>query len=56
MKKYAEILSKPFEFVRIDFFIDRKNDIYFSEFTFTPLGGKKYYSDEIELKLGKLWT
>jgi hypothetical protein len=56
MKKNAEILSKPFEFVRIDFFIDNKNNIYFSEFTFTPLCGNQYYSDEIEIKLGNLWT
>lgn len=56
MKKNAEILCKPFEFVRIDFFIDEKNNIYFSEFTFTPLCGNQYYSDEIESKLGKLWT
>jgi len=56
MKCFAEILSKPFEFVRIDFFIDNNKDIYFSEFTFTPLACDKYYSDELELKLGKLWT
>lgn len=56
MKKFAEILSKPFEFVRIDFFIDYQDNIYFSEFTFTPCSGNKYYSDYVELKLGKLWT
>lgn len=56
MKSNAEILCKPFEFVRIDFFIDNMDHIYFSEFTFTPLSGWKYYPDDIEFKLGRLWT
>jgi len=38
MLQYARILSKPFPFVRVDFYIvDDK--IYFGEMTFTPSGG-----------------
>lgn len=55
MIEYAKLLSKPFEFVRIDFYLDTNNDIYFSEFTFTPSGGHAIYSPEVELELGKLW-
>ena len=55
MKNNAEILAKPFEFVRIDFYLDKDDNIYFSEFTFTPLAGKQYFTNEIETKLGKLW-
>jgi hypothetical protein len=36
------ILSRPFEFVRFDIFIAVDDKIYFSEYTFTPNGGKKY--------------
>ena len=56
MKTNAEILAEQFEFVRIDFYLGKNNDIYFSEFTFTPLAGRQYFSNEIEAKLGKLWT
>ena len=51
----AKILSNPFEFVRIDFYLGADNKIYFSEFTFTPHAGLQVYSNEMELKLGKLW-
>lgn len=47
-------LSKPFEFVRLDYFIT-KDGIYFSEFTFVPNGGLPVYPDEMEYSLGKLW-
>ena len=52
----ARLLSKGFEFVRIDFFIDINDDIYFSEFTFTPAGGNQIFPYNIEKKLGKLWV
>jgi hypothetical protein len=55
MLKYAELLSSPFEFVRIDFHVDKNDDIYFSEFTFTPRAGMAVFSHEIEKKLGILW-
>ena len=51
----AARLSAPFEFVRIDLYIDKEGIIYFSEFTFTPSGGAKFYSDELEMAFGKLW-
>ncbi|MBR4787223.1 MAG: hypothetical protein IK013_05025 [Bacteroidales bacterium] len=35
---YAEILSKPFPFVRADFYLE-KGKAYFGELTFTPAGG-----------------
>lgn len=50
----CEELSKIFEFVRIDLYLS-KDKIYFSEFTFTPCGGCKFYNDKIENDLGKLW-
>ncbi len=36
--EYAEILSKPFPFVRVDFYLQNGN-VYFGELTFTPAGG-----------------
>lgn len=38
MIKYSRILSKPFPFVRVDFF-DTPERLYFGELTFTPGGG-----------------
>ena len=52
----ARLLSKGFEFVRIDFFIDINDDIYFSEFTFTPAGGNPIFPYNIEKEFGKLWV
>lgn len=51
----AAQLSASFEFVRIDLYLDKSRKIYFSEFTFTPSGGAKFYSDELEMVFGKLW-
>lgn len=56
MLKYAEQLSAPFEFVRIDFYIGQDEHIYFSEFTFTPSGGSPFYPFILEKQFGKLWT
>ena len=52
----ARLLSKEFEFVRLDFFIDINDDIYFSEFTFTPAGGNPIFTYNIEKEFGKIWT
>ena len=38
MIKYAEILSKPFPFVRVDLYV-ANNKVYFGELTFTPAAG-----------------
>ena len=56
MIHYATILSKPFPFVRVDFFdIDGKP--VFGEMTFTPTGGlATYYTDEAQLMLGSWIT
>jgi hypothetical protein len=54
MLHYASVLSKPFEFVRMDFYLS-DTDIYFSEFTFTPNAGKQVFTKEVEYSLGKLW-
>jgi len=50
----AKRLSKPFEFVRIDFYLG-KDGIYLSEYTFTPSAGFRLYSMKVEKELGKLW-
>jgi hypothetical protein len=50
----ASMLSKPFEYVRMDFYI-ATGGVYFSEFTFTPKNGVSRLPDEIELELGKSW-
>lgn len=53
MIEYSRILSKPFPFVRVDFYeVDGK--VYFGELTFTPSGCLgTYYTDEAELELGE---
>ena len=55
MISIAQILSQPFEFVRIDFFY--VNDvIYFSEFTFTPSAGDLFFPMNLEKFFGSMWT
>lgn len=54
MLTLAAKLSEPFEFVRIDFYYVNEK-IYFSEFTFTPAGGKQVLPLELEIQFGKLW-
>lgn len=56
MWELASILSKPFDFVRVDFYVDKKDDIYFSEFTFSPGHSHQSFNMETEVLLGKLWT
>ena len=52
--KYASILSKPFPFVRADFYCIN-NHVYFGELTFTPSGGMDNERlEEINLKFGKM--
>ena len=55
MYNLASTLSKPFEFVRIDFYIGKDDNIYFSEFTFSPDQGKQNFNIELEHKLGSYW-
>ncbi len=42
MVKYAEILSKPFPFVRVDFY-EIEGNIIFGELTFFPGSGMEYF-------------
>ena len=52
MISYAEILSKPFPFVRVDFY-EVNGKVYFGELTFTPTGCLgTYYTDEAFAQLG----
>lgn len=54
MVKYARELSKPFPFVRVDFY-DRHGKPVLGELTFSPMYGMaKYYSDEGNEQLGNL--
>lgn len=53
MYKYAEILSKPFKFVRVDFY-EYHNKTIFGELTFTPAGCiDNNYIEGIDEKLGQ---
>ena len=46
MIRIAKILSKDFVFVRVDLY-EYRNNVYFSELTFSPWGGMMYsYTDE----------
>jgi hypothetical protein len=56
MLTLAGDLSSPFEFVRMDFYLSRKQTIYLSEFTFSPNAGRMYFSEDVERQLGKLWV
>jgi len=56
MLSYAETLSKPFPFVRIDFY-NVNNHPVFGEMTFTPAGNMAMYYNEYGLKfLGDMLT
>jgi hypothetical protein len=54
MLSYAKKLAEPFEFVRIDFYLGKNGEVYFSEYTFTPNNGNQVFTDELERDLGKL--
>ena len=56
MYQLASMLSKQFEFVRIDFYIGKNNEIYFSEYTFFPFGCNMNFSEEAEKILGNKWN
>jgi len=54
MISYAEILAKPFPFVRVDFF-DLDGKIIFGELTFTPSAGmNSNWLEEMDLMFGDL--
>lgn len=54
MLRYAEILSKPFPFVRVDFY-DIDGKVYLGEMTFTPKKGRQlFFTKEFSEELGAL--
>lgn len=53
MKEIARILSKDFQFVRVDLY-EINGKIYFGELTFTPACGIfPYFTDEFDREMGK---
>ena len=53
MIRYAEMLSKGFPFMRVDFY-SVNNHIYFGEITFYPASGfGKFTNDEWDIKMGE---
>ncbi len=54
MLKFANIMSKDFPFVRVDFY-ENDNKLYFGEMTFTSASGTHIFTPEdFDLKLGNL--
>jgi len=52
MLEIARVLSRPFDFVRVDLF----GSVYFSELTHYPRSGRyKYTPDSFDFELGKEW-
>ena len=52
----AKILSEDFDFVRVDLY-EYKNQVYFSELTFSPWGGMMYsYTNEAIKLIGQRFT
>ena len=52
--EYAKILSKPFKFVRVDFY-DNFDKVLFGELTFTPARcSAEYYNDKGSIELGNM--
>lgn len=55
MIEYAEKLSKPFKFVRVDFYETKEGKVLFGELTFTPARcSAEYYNDYGNNELGKM--
>ena len=55
MIRIAGILSEDFEFVRVDLY-EYKDQVYFSELTFSPFGGIMYGYNETGIReIGKLF-
>lgn len=56
--KYAEILCRDFDYVRVDFYAI-EDTVLFGEMTFSPANGSYRYkgtwTEELDYKLGSLW-
>lgn len=56
MIRLAKKLSKPFKFIRVDFYVVQ-DKVYFGELTFFPCNGfGSFYPPSIDYELGKLLT
>jgi len=54
MVEYAKILSKPFKFVRVDFY-EINDEVYLGELTFTPGANYfRYKNPTDEIKVGNM--
>jgi hypothetical protein len=52
--RVVELISRDFDFVRIDIVSDGRQSIRFGEFTFTPNNAMRRFSDfQFDLDLGK---
>lgn len=55
MVMYAEKMSKPFKFVRVDFYETKEGKVLFGELTFTPARcSAEYYNEKGNKELGKM--
>lgn len=52
----ACVMCLPFEFVRLDFYIDKNENVVFSEYTFFPVSGSINFSEYAETYLGEKWV
>lgn len=50
MIEYAQLLSEGIDYVRVDLY-DTGNQVYFGEFTITPLGGNLWYLNDKAIKV-----
>ena len=56
MKKIAEDLSRPFQYVRVDLY-QVQGKVYFGELTFFPAGGAPdFIPDSYDTVVGDMWT
>jgi glutaredoxin-related protein len=56
MLHISKTLSSEFDYVRIDLYLDVDDNIYFSEYTFTPNGGHAFLPPDLDYKFGSYWT
>jgi len=50
----TKIISKDFDFVRVDYYVDVNGKVYFSELTFSPGAGGIQFKDDMNEYFGKL--
>lgn len=52
--KYTEKISREFDYVRVDYYIDRSDSIWFNELTFSPSAGKLRFINNMNEYFGSL--